>query len=325
MNNNNLLNDIETHFQKGRWIPAGKVKCPFVKYANPSNSPGEVWKYTPINTPIKVSVIIPTLDAHRNGCFLKLLTQIKHQEFKFFEVIVIRGDPRQGRAINIGAAIAQGKFLMTLDDDTSLPDPETFKNLVAVLETHSEIGIAGGNNVIPQNANFFIQRMMIEIPRRSWKPVEIITDSDLAEHPLMIMRKDIFFQVGGENEIIIRGLDPYLRFKFRSTGYRVVVIPGAIYSHLPPDTLLKLIKQFYRNGKQAAFCNKFYPQWVIETPAHHTNDFLEKRSILYRVGRFFINLVKKTFKRHFLYLIAFTVYAFGFMWGYLVQKENASA
>jgi cellulose synthase/poly-beta-1,6-N-acetylglucosamine synthase-like glycosyltransferase len=322
MNNNNFLDDIRLHFQKNCWFPAAKIERPFVRHQNPVESPGKIWKYSPPNTYIKASVVIPTLDAHRDGYFEKLIVQISQQKYKHFEVIIIRKDPRQGRAINVGAALAQGKYLITLDDDTLLPHRDTFENLVIALDTYPEIGIAGGNNVIPQGANVFIQRAMKEIPRRSWKPVERITDSDLAEHPLMIMRKDIFFEVGGENEIIIRGLDPYLRLKFRRAGYRVVVIPGAIYSHLPPDSLIKLIRQFYRNGKQAAFCNKFYPQWVIETPAHHTKNFLEKRSILYRVSRFFVNLIIKTLKRHFLYLSAFTVYAIGFTWGYLSQTKN---
>ena len=322
MNSINLFNNIKTQFQRQSWIPAAKIKRPFVKHANSIDSPAKIWQYSPWNTTKKVSVIIPTFDAYRNGYFKKLISQINRQRYKSFEIIVVRGDPRQGRAINIGAAIAKGKYLITLDDDTSLPDPKTFENLVATLERHPKIGIAGGNNVIPQDANPFIKRVMKEIPRRSWQPVKLITDSDLAEHPLMIIRKDVFFKVGGENEIIPRGLDPYLRFQFRNVGYRVVVIPGAVYSHLPPDTLVKLMKQFFRNGKQAAFCNRFYPQWVIETPEHHTKDFLPKRSILYRTGRYILNFVKKASKGHFLYLIVSSVYAFGFTFGYLVFKKN---
>jgi glycosyltransferase involved in cell wall biosynthesis len=322
--NDILLNDIKSQFKKAHWKPAAFIERPFVKHINPDQSPGKVWKYTVSSTPIKVSIIIPTLDADRDGKFLNLITQIDQQKFNSFEVIILAGDPRQGRAINIGAAIAEGDYIITLDDDTLLPDPDAFKNLVNVLEQYPDIGIAGGNNIIPQSASSFVQRVMKEIPRRSWNPVKKITDSDLAEHPLMIMRKKTFYEVGGENEIIIRGVDPYLRLQFRNAGYRVVVIPGVIYSHLPPDTILKLIKQFYRNGKNAAFCNKFYPQWVIETPEHHSKDFMPKRSLTYRINRFYINLVKRTLKGHFIYLYAFTSYAIGFIWGYLSQRKKCT-
>jgi hypothetical protein len=67
-------------------------------------SPGKVWRYQPYKTSIILSVIIPTLDANRSGYFLKLLTQISYQDFQQFEIIVVRGDPRQGRAINIAAS-----------------------------------------------------------------------------------------------------------------------------------------------------------------------------------------------------------------------------
>ena len=133
------------------------------------------------------------------------------KNLKNYEVIVVRGDPRQGRAINVAAVIAQGRYLLTLDDDTSLPDSMTFGKLVAVMEKHPEIGIAGGNNVIPTDASPFVRRVMQELPRRSWDPVQEIIDSDLAEHPCMIMGAEDFRFIGGENELIPRGLDPYLR------------------------------------------------------------------------------------------------------------------
>ena len=154
------MHKIETQFQIAQWLAAAKIKRSFVKHANPEASPGNVWNCVTDNTPIKLSVIIPTIDANRGGYFLQLLSQIGYQDFKGFEVIVICGDPRQGRTINIGAALALGRYILTLDDDTSLPDPMTFGKLVAVMEKHPEIGIAGGNNVIPKDASHFVRHLM---------------------------------------------------------------------------------------------------------------------------------------------------------------------
>ena len=294
----------------------------FVKHPNSKDSPGKVWKYTSDSTQINLSVIIPTFDAYRNGYFVKLLSQIGRQDYSGFELIVVKGDPRQGRAINIGATLAKGKYIVTLDDDTSLPDPETFLKLVSVMETNPDVGIAGGNNVTPEEAGPFIQRVMKEIPRRSWKPVESITDSDLPEHPLLIIRKEVFMNVGGENELIPRGLDPYLREKFREAGYRIVVVPDVSYSHLPPSNMPKLIKQFYRNGKKAAFCNKFYPQWVIETPDSHVRDFIPRRPFVYRVARHVVNMLKNIHDKHWVYVIATSAYATGFVSGYLTYRKR---
>jgi len=272
------------------WLPVNGVERSFVRHINRQNSEALVWHEKSESNQVVLSVIIPTSDAYRDGIFPQLLDQLSSQTLKNYELVVIKGDSRQGRAINIGAALAQGKYLLTLDDDTSLTDPFTFEKLVRVMETQPHIGIAGGNNVIPDNANRFVRRVMQELPRRSWKPVLEITDSDLAEHPCMIMRAENFKAVGGENELIPRGLDPYLREQFRLLGNRVVIVPGVIYHHMPPDSLSKLLRQFYRNGRHAAYVNRYYPEWIIETPANH-GYFETRRPFIFRVLRFPFRLV----------------------------------
>lgn len=270
----------------------------------------------------EVSVIIPTSDGYRNGYFPALLKQLSEQTFQDFEAIVIKGDPRQGRAINTGVDLARGKYILTLDDDTSIRSKDAFEKLVEVMENEKTIGMAGGINLIPPDATPFVRRVMREIPRRSSPKVDKITDSDLAEHPLLIMRKEVFEKVGGENELVPRGLDPYLREQFRRTGYRIVVVPGVLYSHLPPSTLLKLIKQFYRNGKGAAYCNKFYPQWVIETPDDHIGDFKHRVLLPFRMVRYALRMLKAFIQFQWVYLLTHVCYAAGFAWGYLTLKEG---
>jgi hypothetical protein len=105
----------------------------------------------------------------------------------------------------------------------------------------------------------------------------------------------------------------------------VVVVPGVHYSHLPPNTFPRLIKQFYRNGRLAAFCNKFYPQWVFETPGTHVRDFVERRSFAYRAARYLLNMAVKAFSGHFIYLAASFSYAAGYMWGYIRYRHEKRA
>ena len=188
---------LEISFSSAQWKDLAHSVRPFVRYPHPQASPGRVWQVSPSQKQVEVSVIIPTSDADRGGYFLKLLAQISAQKFKNFELIVVRGDPRQGRAINIGVSLAKGKYILTLDDDTSLPDVSTFTRLFTVMEAHPNIGIAGGNNIIPDTATSFVQNTMRQIPRRSWEPVQAITESDLAEHPCMIMRTEEFMEIGG--------------------------------------------------------------------------------------------------------------------------------
>lgn len=305
-----------------RWRPAGGVARPFARHPNVRPSPGTVWQDVPAHGRVSLSVVIPTSDAHRGGYFPDLLAQIGRQDFRDFELIVVRGDPRQGRAINVGAALARGRYLVTLDDDTSLPDPGTFGTLVRVMESYPDIGMAGGNNTIPPDASPLVRRAMRQIPRRSWEPVQEIADSDLAEHPCVIMRTAEFKAVGGENELMPRGLDPYLRQAFREAGKRVVVVPGVIYHHVPPDSVGGLLRQFFRNGRQAAFANRHYPQWVIETPRDH-GPFRPRVPFPLRVLRFPVRLLRALLTGKPVWFLCETAYALGFAREWVFPTEQA--
>jgi len=311
--------DIETNFRSGRWLSAARIERAFVKHIHFEDSPGKIWHCNPDRKQVKLSVVIPTFDANRGGYFPKLLEQIGYQDFDNFELIVVCGDPRQGRAINIAAALSCGKYLLTLDDDTSLPDKTTFSKLVAIMEERPDIGIAGGNNVIPANISKLARMVMQQVPRRSWVPVKKITVSDLAEHPCMIMRTEEFKQVGGENELIPRGLDPYLREEFRKIGKLVVVVPEVIYHHLPPDNLYKLFRQFFRNGFQAFQTNRMYPQWVIETPGNH-GSFEPRKNIRTRRFRFVKMMLQSIVTMKPVWFFCELAYAVGNVWAMLREK-----
>jgi hypothetical protein len=303
---------LENELKTARWFPAENIERPFVKYLNSTVSPAEIWKQKAAGSSIILSVIIPTIDAHRDGYFPRLLAQIDRQDFIAYQILVVKGDPRQGRAINIAAVLSEGRYLLILDDDTSLPDTKTFSKLVSLMDKYPNIGIAGGNNTVPENVSNFVRRAMCQLPRRSWMPVSTITESDLAEHPCMIMRAKDFKKIGGENELILRGLDPYLRQEFRRQGKQVVLAPGVIYHHLPPSNFKKLLKQFYRNGYQAAYTNHYFPQWVIETPNGH-GEFKAQKSFAFRLLRYLVFLLRALITGKLIWFLCDLCYAFGFI------------
>lgn len=261
-----------------------------------------------------VSILIPTSDAYRDGYFPQLLEQLKGQIFQDFEVLILKGDRRQGRAINTGAALARGDILITLDDDTRLGHPEVFGNLVRTIREHPEIGMAGVANVVPEDAPWLVRRVMKGIPRRSSEIVHDITESDMAEHPCCAIPKRVFYEIGGENEIIPRGLDPYLRREIRKAGYKVVVIPDTYIHHLPPASFLKLIKQFFRNGRQSALCTKRYPQWIVELTEQHGEEVSERRSLIRRTFGAMCRLTGALFSGKFILLGTSAAYLAGFAW-----------
>jgi GT2 family glycosyltransferase len=294
----------------------------FVRHRLEAEEPLRFARISPVDDcRTKVSIIIPTLDGDRGGYLPRLLCQLEQQTHKEWELLLVLGDRRQGRAINAAAALAKGNLLLTLDDDTELGCPDSIGRLVAAIESDRTIGLAGGINGIPKDVSAFVKRVMREMPRRSTPPITQITDSDLAEHPLLLINKEVFFQVGGENEWIPRGLDPYLRQAFRKAGYRVVVVPGAEYSHLPPSTINALMRQFYRNGKAAAFVNRHYPQWAIETPSMH-GPFRLHVAFPSRAVRFLFRQGYALLTGKLIWFLCEGVYALGFLHEWLFPTEQ---
>jgi len=298
------------------------IPRPFVKYPNgESTGKIEIHRGDPNKKPL-ISIIIPTADATRDGLLPSLLEQLIQQTFRDFEIIVIIGDTRQGRAINCGAQVAEGKYLVTFDDDTKLGHTDLLEKMVNQIEQHTDIGMAGVANFVPKDASFFVKRVMKELPRRTSPMVTEIIDSDMAEHPCCIIPRDVFMKVGGENEIIPRGLDPYLRQAIRNAGYRVVVLPDAFIHHLPPKTFRKFVKQFYRNGKMAAYVNKFYPEFVIELTTRHGDEVSEKRSTLIRIVSYIGRLLKTLLTLRIFYLLSLVLYLTGYVIGTVTLKES---
>ncbi|HKV45512.1 MAG TPA: glycosyltransferase [bacterium] len=271
----------------------------------------------------QLSVIIPMANASRAATLERLLQQLTAQRFQEFEVIIVQGDRRQGRAINTGAAIARGSILVTMDDDTQLGDNVVLEALVRALEQDRTIGIAGVPNQIPSDAPPLAQRALRELPRRSSPMVETITDSDLAEHPCLAIRKELFYRLGGEHEQIPRGLDPYLRREVRRLAYRVVVIPGTSIHHLLPATFWGILCQYFRNGMGAAYVAKFYPRFVIEQTVAHGEAVRPKTSLARRAGRYLAHLASALASRRWIYLGTLAAYAAGYGWGLLSLRRDS--
>ncbi len=271
----------------------------------------------------KVSVLIPTANRARSHTLDRLLRQINDQSLRQVEVITVEGDRRQGRAINTAAAIARGEFLVTMDDDTQLGDARVLEHLVTAMEQDPTIGIAGAASVIPSDAPPIVRRAMREVPRRSSPVVDVVTESDMAEHPCLAIRRRLFYQIGGEHELIPRGLDPYLRDEVRRLGFRVVVVPRTWIHHLLPPTFRGILRQYYRNGVGAAYVKKFYPQLVIEQAVAHNEPVAERTSLPTRGLRYLAHTGGAILRGQWVYLGTLGIYALGYAWGMLTLREDS--
>jgi len=261
--------------------------------------------------PPRVSIIIPTADGQRYGYLPRLLEQIEQQTYQSIEVFLAEGDNRQGRAINAAAGVAQGEFILTFDDDTSLGTPDVIERVIEPFARDPKIGMAGVANRIPEDAPWLVRRIMAEVPRRSSPEVSEVTDSDMAEHPCLAMRREVFYEVGGEHEVVPRGLDPYLRRAFREAGCRVVVAPGVWIHHLPPPTLGQVLKQFYRNGRMSALVSRQFPELALDNALRHGDAEIRAQPRLLRALRHGGRMLGALLTFKWIYLATTAAYGLG--------------
>ncbi len=265
----------------------------------------------------RVTVVIPSLDGERDGKLIALLRSLRLQTFKSFEVRIVLLDPRQGRAINSAVRAARGEIIVILDDDTQLGHPRVLGNLVKALDEDAAIGMAGASTIPPPDASWFQHAACRQIPRRYFPAVDRVVDSDMVQHPCMAIRKAVFEEVGGEDEDLVRGLDPLLRHRMRRAGYRVAIVPYTWVSHPLPESLWKIFRMYFRNGRGSAFAGRHFPDRIYElsdgAPGH---EFPPKRPLLYRALRYPARMLRSISTFRWIKLVS----EIGYLCGYAVES-----
>lgn len=266
----------------------------------------------------RATVIIPTLDGHRRGILARLLEDLHDQTLPRFEVILVIGDARQGRAINHGVRLAAAEVIVTMDDDTLIGTPRLLENLLNVLDEHPDVGMAGASTVVPPDASWFQRSALRQIPRRLFPVVSRVTDSDMVQHPCLAMRRELFLTIGGEDEALIRGLDPILRHKVRQSGHRVVIAPHTYISHLLPESCGAVARMYFRNGRGSAFAQRHHPTRVLNLGYGHEGDAFPARvSFGWRVARYPARLAGSLLSLRWIKLLSECAYVCGFLREYL--------
>ena len=150
-----------------------------------------------------------------------------------------------GKANNLGAEYAIGKYLLFLNPDTIV-----LENAITILyeqiSKDSTIGICGGNllsNEMDETHSYYMippgiwNEIIILFKLDSLNPqynhtqeiidVEYITGADL------MIRKDLFNEIGGfDKDFFMYFEETYLCYRIRLLGYRVVNIPQSHIIHL---------------------------------------------------------------------------------------------
>jgi GT2 family glycosyltransferase len=140
---------------------------------------------------------------------------------------------------NMGAKISRGKYLVFLNNDTTVT-PDWLNELVSALEKNKKITIGQSLLVLP-NGQIDSSGDFIDELGRAYsltdKPSE--TRNILsAKAACMIIRKDIFLDMGGFDEsYFVSFEDVELGWRAWLWGYQVFVIPKSIVYHLGGQTI----------------------------------------------------------------------------------------
>lgn len=269
-----------------------------------------------------VSIIIPSYDGYRGGNVPKLIEDIKNQSFKNFELHIVKGVKPNGKARNEGVKNAKGEILVFIDDDVRLGNSEVIKNLIEPFSQYKTIGISGTSRFLPPDANKFQKIAEVQIPRSYFPIVERITESDMATHDCIAIPKDIYEKVGMENEFLLRGTDPDLRFRVRKAGFKTIIVANTWIYHPLPQSLAELAKKSFNNGMGSGWVFRHYPEFVYEVPEHGELPDVARRSFLYRVIRVILRIILALITFKFLRLIFTVSYGIGYLYGMIASEKT---
>lgn len=241
-----------------------------------------------------IAVIIPSLD----GEVEPLLASIRRQTLQAHEVIVVKGVRPNGRARNQGVAQSSAPLLVFIDDDAVLGDQHALANLIAPLLADPSIGVSGAAKLLPPDAPAFQRWVAREVPRIEHPVVHELLESnpDPPSYYCAItttcaaMRREVFEQVGGFSDSLVRGVDTEFFVRVRRAlssnqqPYRLVQVPDTWTYHPAPATMAALLRKHFLYGMGFAQEVRADPSRArgrnLRTPLHAAAYLLFRSAIL---------------------------------------------
>ncbi|MGH3491680.1 MAG: glycosyltransferase, partial [Sciscionella sp.] len=144
-------------------------------------------------------------------------------------------------ACNLGVEHARGELVMLLNNDTEVR-PRWLDSLVELVETHTDIGLAGSMLVYP-DGNLQECGGIIWSDGTGWnfgggdkpdKPeYQVWRDVDYCSGAALLVRRELFQRLGGFDERFAPAYyeDTDLAFAVRAAGLRTVVVPDSVVIH----------------------------------------------------------------------------------------------
>jgi GT2 family glycosyltransferase len=176
---------------------------------------------------------------------------------------IIRENVNRGPAVcrNRGVQSARGEVVVGLDSDVTLPDPDTFPKLLAVLDAHPAVAGLAFHLLRPDGRSEDVDRW--------WHPLPI---ADFADRPFYTdyfsgtayaFRKPAFSQAGGFPEVFFMHYEEVqLAYRIWDNGGTILYCPNLIALHHENRVSRRTeARQFYKPRNQILLAIACYPVW----------------------------------------------------------------
>jgi glycosyltransferase involved in cell wall biosynthesis len=237
-----------------------------------------------MNKIIHFSIIIPfkIWSADLDEC----LSHIGKMNSKFYEIVLLPDDeitlatcysympikiiptgavsPAIKR--DIGGEKASGQYLAFIDDD-AYPQSDWLEVALRFLSNQTNVGAIGGAAITPKSDPFwarvsgavFLSKLSGGFPERyaSISPSKEVDDWPSVN---LIVRKDVFLEVGGYDSNFWPGEDTKLCRDIILKGWKIIYVPELIVHHHRRAKLVKHLRQIGNYGYHRGFFAKHYPE-----------------------------------------------------------------
>ncbi|MCA0352659.1 MAG: glycosyltransferase [Chloroflexi bacterium] len=274
----------------------------------------------------QIAVVIPAL----NGEITALRASIARQTWQPCQIEVAVGVRPNGKARNTATVRTTAPYLVFIDDDAILANDDAIEQLVKPLLTDPTIGVTGASKLLPPDASAFQRWVAREVPRIEHAVVQTPLESN-PDPPSFYceltttccaMRREVYDEVAGFNNELIRGVDTEFFTRIRRAGYRFILVPNTWTWHPAPANLWALLRKHWLYGVGHAQEVRRDPARgrgrVLKTPLHALAYWL-LRTLILPINIFLpYSFAAPSWRPSFKPLKALTSYvgALGYIWGW---------
>lgn len=272
-----------------------------------------------------VSVIVPSKDGERKGNVMNLLGDIAKQSYQTVEVILVIGAYPNGHARNVGAKYAKGGYLLMLDDDLRLGDEYVIEQLIKTFTVLTSCGMAGCSQQLPPDANKFQQISAKQLPRSEFPIVEEYIETDMVNHCAgFAIPSKLYQDISGEDDFILRGTDPDLRYRVEKAGYKIVVVPHTKSYHPLPDNWKEFWCYHWKCGFETGSVFRTHREKIVDVTYDGSPVSVWHRPLWWRGVRFLGRMIGACLKGYWLFVVAYISHILGFSWGVCFPRRTST-